>query len=458
MSKNKKYSVYDKQSNILNFVKNIYKKYEKEYEIESIHPKLYLNCWDEGLGKNYIRFYQKNYMSYLGIISKRVFNYIYERIIIFHPVNERLFLNNNIKFENICISWSLKNDFTKDGEFYDRYTNTYSRESKNIAWILIHLEKDIPTKLDSNILLIRKDLSISCLFNNLFKDKFKYLKKIKGKIFFNRKVYGYKKYIILIYYINKLIKNNNICRVFQPYEAQPCQQGINHFIHTNYPNIITLGYIHSALPPLPLEYIYRKGSPKKIITHGITQKEILANLLGWDSQNIINTDSLRFSKNKIKLPHKTIYLPYYIENENLIVKELLRLFKNNYKRLSFSQLIIRNHPIMNNSLKHKRLMYKINKVISKFSKSSRQTLKFSNKKFAIVIGASAVVVELIELGYEVFHITCSPEFDVYSPNIWKGINVKRISKYIYQYSIINKSTLIKISNKKIKINQLFSKI
>ena len=35
----------------------------------------------------------------------------------------------------------------------------------------------------------------------------------------------------------------------------------------------TIGYIHSALPPLPSEYIKRQGSPKKIIVHGNLQKK-----------------------------------------------------------------------------------------------------------------------------------------------------------------------------------------
>lgn len=459
MTNNTKYSVYKQQLNILNFVKNIYKKYDNEYEIESIHPKLYLNCWNEGLGKKYIRLYQKNYISFLNIIFQRSFNYIYEKLIIFYPVNEKLFLNNNFKYENICISWSQKKDFSKDGEFYDRYTNTHSRETKKIAWILLHLEKDIPNKLDSNILLIKKDFTINYFLNNLIKRKFKFnFKSIKGKISLNKKVYGYKKYFSLIYCINKLINSNNIKKVFQPYEAQPHQQGINNYIHTNYPKIITIGYIHSALPPLPSEYIYRDGSPNKIITHGITQKKILTNLLNWDEENIINTYSLRFSKNNIKLPYKTIYLPYYIENNSLIINELIRLFKSNNKKFNFDEIYIRNHPIMNNSKSHKSLIKKINILISKFSKSSKRNHSFSNNKWAIVIGASAVVVELIELGYDIFHITCSPEFDVYSPHIWEGINVTRISNNIYLYSLINKSTLIKLSKEKIIIDELFANI
>ena len=62
------------------------------------------------------------------------------------------------------------------------------------------------------------------------------------------------------------------------------------------------------------------------------------------------------------------------------------------------------------------------------------------------------------MGYSVYHITPSPEFDVYSNSIWQDIDVKEISKNIYLYKIIKKSKFINRSNKKIIIEKILEKI
>ena len=58
-------------------------------------------------------------------------------------------------------------------------------------------------------------------------------------------------------------------------------------------------------------------------------------------------------------------------------------------------------------------------------------------------GASAVVIELLELGYEVIHISQAPKFEVHSTYIWKGINIKKINNNIYIYELKRKGSFIK---------------
>ena len=60
------------------------------------------------------------------------------------------------------------------------------------------------------------------------------------------------------------------------------------------------------------------------------------------------------------------------------------------------------------------------------------------KSYPVVIGASAVIIELLELGYDVFHITPKPLFDVYSPLIWDDIKVKKLSPNTFIYKIDKK--------------------
>ena len=446
------------QKKIIDNVKSVYKKYSNDRNIDILDQKLYLNCWTEGLGKEYIKFYNGKKIAFFSIFLKRFFNYFYEKLIIYYPVNHKAFFNNTKVYRYICISWSIKKDFSEDGEYFDRYTNNSSRETKNVGWILMHLDKDIPTKIDDNVLILKKELLIKVLLNNLLFNKYSFERKYLNKIIFLKKgLVGFKKFIIFSFYIDKILKKNQIKKIFTPYEAQPYQLGLNKFIHNYYPEILTIGYIHSALPPLPTEYIFREGSPKILITHGSTQKDILTRLLNWEEKIILNTQSLRYSGKKIELLANCIYLPYFLDNNNLIIKEFSKLIDIIHEEIDIKNIKIRNHPIMRNSFKHIELINRLDQIIFKYSRSfkGKQTL-FCNT--AIVIGASAVVIELIELGYSVYHITLSPEFDVYSSDIWQDIDVTEISKNIYLYKIIKKSNLINRSNKKIKIQNLLEKI
>ena len=95
-------------------------------------------------------------------------------------------------------------------------------------------------------------------------------------------------------------------------------------------------------------------------------------------------------------------------------------------------------------------------LINKIKKQTKN--KNQNEGYPIVIGATAVVIELLELGYEVFHITPKPLFDVYSPLIWDGIKVKKLSQNLFSYKILIKNKLIKKNSKKVKLHDIFSKV
>ena len=42
-----------------------------------------------------------------------------------------------------------------------------------------------------------------------------------------------------------------------------------------------IGYMHTVIPPLPLDYIKREGHPDLLLVNGIDQKNILCQKLGW---------------------------------------------------------------------------------------------------------------------------------------------------------------------------------
>ena len=55
----------------------------------------------------------------------------------------------------ILISSASKSNFYKDGSYTDRYFQINSKDFKNIIFYLDYLDKDLPERLDENIVLFR---------------------------------------------------------------------------------------------------------------------------------------------------------------------------------------------------------------------------------------------------------------------------------------------------------------
>lgn len=441
------------QKNILKKVSDFFIKNRKEYLKNIISNKYYLSTWQEGLGRDYVEkiiFNKKNWKEiFIKKFKHKLFDYILKQYI--HK-------NKKIEFKNykyICISWAFKDDFSSDGEFYDRYTKTKSRCCPKSIWILIVDKKEIPNKYDENILLISNDYSLKYFLNNIFSDLKRQFTNPSEDKSINTTSTNYKKYKVIKDAINMVIKKNPINIVFTPYEAHTYQVGFFSYINNNFKNIKTIGYIHSSLPALPTEYCFREGSPKILLTHGLSQKKILTNLLNWDKKTIININSLRYKGNNT-LKRDCIYLPYFLENENLILREFETLALNNSELINFNKLLLRNHPAMKKSLIHNKFLKELKNLINKIKKQSLKNAH--NKGYPVVIGASAVIIELLELGYDVLHITPKPLFDVYSPLIWDDIKVKKLSPNTFIYKIHLKNKLIKKNSKNLKLDDIFTKI
>ena len=446
-------NIFLNQKNILKQVSEFYIKNKKEYLQNIISDKYYLSTWQSGLGRDFVEKLIYNKENWKEIFFKKFKNKLLDCFVKYY-----IYKNKKIKFQNykyICVSWAFKNDFSLDGEFQDRYTKTKSRCCPKTIWILLIKNKELPNKYDENIILVSNDYSFKYFFFNIFTDlKSKFTHQSDDKLI-NTICTNYKKYKVIKDTIKTIIKKNPIKIVFTSYEAHTYQIGFFNYINKNFKHINTIGYIHSSLPALPTEYCFREGSPKILLTHGLNQKKILTNLLNWDEKKIFNIDSLRYKENN-SLKRNCVYLPYFLENENLILKEFERLALNNSEIINFHKLLLRNHPAMKNSHIHNKLIKELMHLINKIKKQTKN--KNQNEGYPIVIGATAVVIELLELGYEVFHITPKPLFDVYSPLIWDGIKVKKLSQNLFSYKILIKNKLIKKNSKKVKLHDIFAKI
>ena len=94
-----------------------------------------------------------------------------------------------------------------------------------------------------------------------------------------------------------------------PYEAQPFQNRLIKFFNER--KIKTIGYIHSPPQALPINFIKKKYSPKKIYLNGQDQKKCFIKL-GWSKKDLKVIKSNRFL-NKIRDFSRTIFLPVYIK-------------------------------------------------------------------------------------------------------------------------------------------------
>ena len=98
---------------------------------------------------------------------------------------------NKTSFCNIIITWGNLSSFKYDGSLNDRFFNMNSRKSKNTLWIVIYSDKDLPKKINKNI-LIYKNVKTKINFNNF-------------NNFLIKKILNYKNFILFIHSISNFL-------------------------------------------------------------------------------------------------------------------------------------------------------------------------------------------------------------------------------------------------------------
>ena len=97
---------------------------------------------------------------------------------------------------------------------------------------------------------------------------------------------------------------------------------------------------------------------------------------------------------------------------------------------------------MLNSTKHKNFINEIKNI---------QTLKKNSKKqiknISIVVGVSAIILEMLENNIEVIHVCSEPIYEKHSSDIWKNIRVEKLANGVYSYKIKKFKSLINFGKK-----------
>ena len=286
--------------------------------INKLSGLLYLNSWDSySIGNTFLKF------KIIGSISKWKFygNFIKNLFAIRHLSNIKFKRKHSFfsNYNSIIFSWCKYSDFDNHGNYHDRYFNTCSKDNKDFLWFLISLDNKIPTNIDDNIQILFKGKA----------DFFSILNLFRKTIFIRREKLISNSYERV--FANKIIKVlessyiQNIKRIIQPYEAQPIQHAIN--LSFQKYNIKTIGYLHSLLPPLPTDLIFRVGAPDILYIHGLGQIEIMNKFLNWNNNSLKFTKSFRFRKNNFLLSGN-IFLPYDFSNDKVIFESMEFFLKN----------------------------------------------------------------------------------------------------------------------------------
>jgi hypothetical protein len=356
------------------------------------------------------------------------------------------------KYDSLVFSYFFPENLNKNGNYFDKYFSVETKNYKNALWVLIPLNFSKKNfKLQENLILLKKinDKNILYFFLSFFKSIFIilcgfFLKKI---IIFKNE--NQKFALDLTNIIHDLIKFHNINKVFYPYESQPHQNFFNKKIKFLNPKLKIIGYMHTAIPPVPLEYLKKGSEPDLLYVNGIEQKNILKKKLGWNNRNIKNITSLRYTDQINNSMVKKIFLPYYLEDINVFFNSFKKLIFSKPKHF-FPKLKIQNHPSMGHSKLHLSLISKINFFLKKEKKYFKNT--FSNKNLSIFFGSSAAVLEALERKVKVYHICSNVLFEKFDNFYWKGIKIINIDANIFEYKLLRKKNIIKIRNhlKKIK--------
>tara|TARA_B100000029_G_scaffold477734_1_gene523099 strand:+ start:6009 stop:7343 length:1335 start_codon:yes stop_codon:yes gene_type:complete len=366
--------------------------------------------------------------------------------------NHRIYKSEkNLEYDKIIVTWAFENNFDKNGSLNDRYFNINSKNLKKTLWFVIYLSEKIPKKINDNIVLFKpltsKSFNLLTVLNNITKNSFFLFKNFK---YFLALVSNYNYFAdIFLKHISEFI-NQEVKLILMPFEGQPFQNKLVNLVKKEYKNIKTIGYIHSPPLPIPSNFIFKNGSPDKIILNGNDQIYCFTKLLGWKRSNIKFLPSYRFHKSTRNNTKNTIFLPLTIKDTRGIVERLKTLDQKNI--INLKKFKIKNHPGATSSKKNLFLIKKIKNLIYSSDKKNKGNIK---KKFSIFIGNSGSIIESLERGLEVIQVCDDYLLDVYSSKIWPSIKTTKIDEYIYTYKLKKKGNLIKLGTKKNNLKKIF---
>lgn len=349
---------------------------------------------------------------------------------------------NSDKYENIILNWSFKSDFKKF--FYDKYFHINSSDHKKILWLLVYMSNNYLRKFPKNTCVIQikknNNFRVNCFIKNIL-----FIIR-NSKLPLISLIFNFSQQLLISICISKIfiekINFSKIKKLLLPYESQLFQKKIICEIKKKNKYIKIIGYDHTAPQSMPINLFYDKFSPDFLVVGSKNKLKFNHSYLGWPKNKIKLMKSFRFKINRDEF-RKSILLPYILKNKEIYLKNMLKLMEIiNLKKLT--KFKIKIHPACQNKNDHLRLVSEI-KSLENFK--YKKQLKKTDNDIAIFFGQTTAIPLAIESGLNCYNICDDAKFDIYSPEIWKGLKSTQINNYIYQYKIKNKNSLIWIDNK-----------
>lgn len=401
-------------------------------------PNYHLITYDTSNGFLKLLKLQKKKIQLLKIFFIYLKNFLAaSRIVNFNIIKGNI--QNN--FDNIIVTWGWNKDFSKNGNYSDKYFNKNSKSQKKTLWFVIILDNKVPFKIPKNVVLLINTNPAFVNFKNLFQQIinqiFLFLKNKKFKHF----SYSEELANLIWSEIKQIVNFTNLKKIIVPYEAQLFQNYLFHNVHKSYKGIKTIGYVH-ATQAFPIHLFKRDGAPKILYTHGKDQQFHLLKFLGWKKNEVKLIPSIKIRKKNKKKFQNIIFFPYFINDFNFYINNLEYLFDKEYKNFS-ANLSVKIHPLREKKKSFIYLKKKIELIIK--NKNFSKKLNYCNP---IILGTSSVVLEALENNLKPFHITENKTLESYSNGFWPSIKSRVIEKEkIFQYKLIKKNNCIDIDSK-----------
>tara|TARA_B110000503_G_scaffold124319_1_gene190748 strand:+ start:99 stop:1355 length:1257 start_codon:yes stop_codon:yes gene_type:complete len=415
----------NKKIKIIGFCKKYIEKNKKDTLID---PNIYFCSFADTLGYFFLKY--KCYEDISNLIRK----WLYKILNIIYALKTNEFEIYNLKkntTKKIFFTYGKLNDFNKRGEFEDRYFGKI-KQKKSLV-VVIYLDQKLPINIKNNIVIIKqKKTNIAVSVFNLL--KFNNLKNINLKYFSHETLSSFflTKKLETILEQSKGVRIANIL-----YESQNFNLSFINILKKK--NIKVIGFIHSILPALPTNLIFKEPSPDKIFVSGDDTVRI-AKTLGWNKKKIIQIKSIRFSKSKhiTKNMCNKLFLPIQITNYNFYEKTIKKFFLLNQEFRT--NLQIKEHPSTNKNSHYISFLSKVNNYLSSFKLKQGKQLKIS-----FFIGSTSSVIEALERGLRVVHFVDDTVFQLYEKPLFKNIITTKLMDGVYSYRLLKKNSYIKLN-------------
>lgn len=393
----------------------------------AVDPECYLNSWAPGLGNARLRRLAFGWRAEPALLLALA----RDCAAALRPVPRHASpaSGGGEDFEHVIVSWALPADFDEHGGFQDRYVRLASRDTPRTLWFLMLLSGSPPARTAPNV--------------RVFQRRGNGLDRTAARTRLGRISATASEAADAAETLVRYLKAGRISQVVMPYEAQPFQHAINLAAKAHDPRISTVGYVHSALPALPTDYLFRDGAPDRLLVHGAGQAEILSRHLGWPQERVQVIRSLRYLRDAPVPFAGHILLPYAFSDPDFIARRVAAVLEA-APPASMPAWKVRNHPVRHDSERHLALVTRLEAVIARYADRTSAAADVAGQ--TLMIGATAAVVEALERGLRVVHVCANPLFEKHCSGIWTRMDIEELAPNVYRYRLRDAGAYIQLGD------------